>query len=103
MSDSKDSIPLKTFPIPMSLDDKIQIEDFVSRNSSKKIVVVQGLGFVGAVMSLVCANTRKDEYAVIGVDLAKKESLWKIKSINEGSFPLVAEDPKIELFFQNTI
>ena len=34
-----------------------------------KKVCVQGLGFVGAVMSLVCANVNKSDYAVIGVDL----------------------------------
>lgn len=38
------------------------------------MVVVQGLGFVGAVMSLVCANALTDEYAVIGVDLANENT-----------------------------
>ena len=103
MTDYNNPLSSKSFSLPESLDDKNQIDDFVSRNSSRKIVVVQGLGFVGAVMSLVCANTRNGDYAVIGVDLATKESFWKIKSINEGSFPLVAEDPKIEQFFKNTI
>ena len=36
------------------------------------MIVVQGLGFVGAVMSLVCANAVTEEYAVIGVDLANE-------------------------------
>ena len=51
------------------------------------MVVVQGLGFVGAVMSLVCANALREEYAVIGVDLATEDSYWKIKSINDGVSP----------------
>ena len=65
-------------------------------------MVVQGLGFVGAVMSIVCANSDED-YAVIGVDLADERNYWKIQNINEGVFPVVADDPKIDLFFNNTI
>ena len=74
------------FSLPESLDDRVQLDNFVKRNVSKKILVVQGLGFVGSVMSIVCANAPKDDYAVIGVDLPN-ESFWKIKSINEGVFP----------------
>ena len=57
-------------------------------------MVVQGLGFVGAVMSLVCANALTEEYAVIGVDLANENTYWKIKSINDGIFPLLQMIPK---------
>ena len=67
----------------------------------KRVVVVQGLGFVGAVMSLVCANALEEDYAVIGVDLANEENYWKIKSINDGEFPLIADDPKIAEFFDS--
>lgn len=85
--------------VPENLDDSIAIYDFLSSNEGKKVVVVQGLGFVGAVMSLVCANAITEEYAVIGVDLANENTYWKIKSINEGIFPLIADDPKIVEFF----
>ena len=61
----------------------------------------QGLVFVGAVMSLVCANALTEEYAVIGVDLANENTYWKIKSINDGIFPLIADDPKIAEFFDS--
>ncbi len=88
--------------IPSVLNDDQNIDNFLNHNRGKKVVVVQGLGFVGAVMSLVCANSLTEEYAVIGVDLAEKESYWKIKSINDGVFPLVADDPKIEEFFNRT-
>jgi len=87
------------YEIPTNLDDSASIDSFLLRNAGKKVVVVQGLGFVGAVMSLVCANAIDSEYAVIGVDLANKDTFWKIKSINEGQFPLVADDPKISEFF----
>ena len=51
-----------------------------SQNKGKKVVVVQGLGYVGAVMAVVCANAIKDEYAVLGVDLPNRDSFWKINS-----------------------
>ena len=82
--------------------DFINLREFINRNAGKKVVAIQGLGFVGAVMSLVCANALTEEYAVIGVDLPPEESLKRINDFNEGSFPLVADDPKIEIFFQNS-
>ena len=92
----------ETYEIPAILDDLEAIEDFLSRNKEKKVVVVQGLGFVGAIMSLVCANALTEEYAVIGVDLANENTYWKIKSINDGVFPLIADDPKIAEFFKRS-
>jgi len=76
---------------------------FLQNNSSKKIIVVQGLGFVGSVMSLVCANAINGDYAIIGIDLPTKRGKSMINSLNNGIFPLVADDPKIEEFFLNTI
>ena len=93
----------KNYNIPSVLDDHIAIEQFLKKNSGKKVVVVQGLGFVGAVMTLVCANAVTEEYAVIGVDLANQDMLWKINSINDGVFPLIADDPKIAKFFDKAM
>ena len=101
MNISISPITQKSYAIPTDLDDSVNVENFVSRHAGKKIIVVQGLGFVGAVMSLVCANALTEEYAVIGVDLANENTYWKIKSINEGTFPLIADDPKIGEFFDN--
>ena len=103
MASSVNLITQETYEIPNSLDDSAAIESFLSRHAGKKVVIVQGLGFVGAVMSLVCANAVSEEYAVIGVDLANENTYWKIKSINDGVFPLIADDPKISEFFDNTI
>ena len=83
----------KKYNIPKSLNDKTNIDEFLNKNSGKEVIVVQGLGFVGAVMALVCANSSKD-YAVIGVDLANSNSYWRIKSINEGEFPVISSDQK---------
>ena len=90
-----------TYSIPDNIDDQVLIDQFIAENAGKKVVVVQGLGFVGAVMSLVCANAINKDYAVIGVDLANESTYWKIKSINDGVFPLTADDPKIAEFFDN--
>lgn len=87
--------------IPEVLDDRQSIDNFLA-DSKDKVIVVQGLGFVGAVMSLVCANALKGNYKVIGVDLANEQNYWKIVSLNEGVFPIVADDPKIEAFYQES-
>ena len=86
----------KSYNIPNKLDDKKNISRFHEDNKNKKIVVVQGLGFVGSVMSLVCANSENQDYAVIGIDLPTEESYWKICSINEGIFPVSSSDQKID-------
>ena len=101
MSISVNPLTQEVHRIPDNLDDSLRIVDFLQKNEGKKVVVVQGLGFVGAVMSLICANALREEYAVIGVDLASESTYWKIKSINEGFFPLIADDPKIAEFFTN--
>ncbi len=98
---SINALTQESHQIPSNLDDSIAIEKFLSMNKGKRVVVVQGLGFVGAVMALVCANALTEEYAVIGVDLANESNYWKIKSINDGVFPLIADDPKIAQFFDN--
>ena len=92
----------KKYEIPTILDDKSSIDAFLAQNKGKKVVVVQGLGFVGAVMAIVVANALTEEYAVIGIDLPRPYTFWKIKSINEGLFPVIADDPKIGSFYQNT-
>ena len=98
---SKSSINNATYNIPEILNDKKAIDLFLEANKNKKVIAVQGLGFVGAVMSLVCANALNEEYAVIGVDLPTIESFWKICSINEGIFPIISADKKVEEYFES--
>ena len=88
--------------IPENLDDKTEIDAFLFKNKGKKLIVVQGLGFVGSVMALVCANSKIENYAVIGIDLPNEKSYWKIKSINDGIFPINSSDKLIETFYQNS-
>ncbi len=79
----------------------MDLKKFLNNNKDKDIVVIQGLGFVGAVMSLVVSNSTEKDYAVIGVDL--KENSDTINSINNGIFPIKSSDPKIEEFYQNSM
>lgn len=83
--------------------DKDSIDRFIAQHPHKKVAVVQGLGFVGSVMALVVANALTEEYAVIGVDLPGESSYRKIKSINNGVFPIASADKKIDEFFQNAL
>jgi nucleotide sugar dehydrogenase len=103
MKKSVNALTQDVYDIPEVLDDSKNIEKFLIKNNGKKVIVVQGLGFVGAVMSLVCANSFEEEYAVIGIDLPNENTYWKIRSINDGVFPLTADDPKIDEFFQESI
>lgn len=83
------------------LTEREGINNFVSSNKGKKIVAVQGLGFVGAVMSVVIANSPKDEYAVIGVDLPNRKAT--IDAINNGKFPIQSSDSKVYKYFDLAI
>jgi UDP-N-acetyl-D-glucosamine dehydrogenase len=98
---SRSPITNKEYLLPGNTDDKKGIDAFIALHPGKKVVVVQGLGFVGSVMALVVANALTEEYAVIGIDLPTSASYWKICSINEGVFPVLASDPKISLYYQN--
>ena len=78
----------------------------VERGKGKEIVVVQGLGFVGALMAAVAADCEiggKAPYFVMGVDLASVGSFWKIPTINKGESHFKAEDPEVEAIFRRTI
>jgi UDP-N-acetyl-D-glucosamine dehydrogenase len=80
----------------------MEIKEFLNKNyNNNEVVVVQGLGFVGAIMSLVVSNSLKKEYTVIGVD--RKESKEIIDNINNGIFPIKSSDPKIEEYYHKSI
>ena len=82
------------------------INHFRTENSERKIVVVQGLGYVGTAMALVVANSKdgnKPKYAVIGVDLPEESSYWKIAMINNGLLPIQSADPKMDKYFENAM
>jgi len=70
------------------------------RELGREIVVVMGVGFVGAVMAGVIADsvdkeTGKPTKFVIGVQRPSVRSYWKIPLINRGIAPVEAEDPEV--------
>jgi len=81
----------------------LNLTDYIKKFEKKEIIVIQGLGFVGSAMSLVCANAIKGDYGVIGVDLPNAQGKKIVSKLNNGIFPFKAEDPKIESFFQKSI
>ena len=72
----------------------------LAKKEGKEIVVVMGVGFVGAVMAAIVADT-KDENGnytkfVIGCQRPSTRSYWKIPMLNEGISPVKAEDPEVD-------
>ena len=70
------------------------------RDQGQEIVVVMGLGFVGAVMAGVVAdsvdpNTGDANKFVIGMQRPSTRSYWKIPLFNRGVSPIKAEDPEV--------
>jgi UDP-N-acetyl-D-glucosamine dehydrogenase len=66
----------------------------------REVVVVMGLGFVGAVMAGVVADsadkkTGKPNKLVIGMQRPSPRSFWKIPLFNRGVSPVKAEDPEV--------
>jgi UDP-N-acetyl-D-glucosamine dehydrogenase len=64
-------------------------------------VVVMGLGFVGAVMAAVVADsvdkkTGEPNKFVIGMQRPSTRSFWKIPLFNRGVSPVSAEDPAVQ-------
>jgi nucleotide sugar dehydrogenase len=69
------------------------------RLQGREIVVVMGVGFVGAVMAGVVADSvdadGKPSKFVIGMQRPSTRSYWKIPYINRGIAPVEAEDPEV--------
>jgi len=72
-----------------------------ARSEGKEIVVVMGVGFVGAVMAAIVADTVDKESGrpgkfVIGCQRPSVRSYWKIPLLNRGVSPVKAEDPEVD-------
>lgn len=76
------------------------LPEFLAKHEHLPVVAVQGLGFVGSVMSLVVANAAGRSYAVIGVDQDTVKGRQTVTSLNDGVFPIVANDPKILEYYE---
>jgi UDP-N-acetyl-D-glucosamine dehydrogenase len=72
-----------------------------ARKDGREIVVVMGVGFVGAVMAAIIADTvdkktGKPSKFVIGCQRPSPRSYWKIPMLNRGESPVKAEDPEVD-------
>jgi nucleotide sugar dehydrogenase len=94
------------FPLPQKAEYAAElkhVEELVeaARKEGKEIVVVMGVGFVGAVMAAIIADTvdkktGKCSKFVIGCQRPSTRSYWKIPLLNRGESPVKAEDPEVD-------
>ena len=93
------------FPLPEPEDYKQEFETLQNRvkqerEKGREIVVVMGVGFVGAVMAAIVADATDEKgnpnKFVIGMQRPSVRSFWKIPLLNRGISPVKAEDPEVE-------
>jgi nucleotide sugar dehydrogenase len=94
------------FPIPQAGDYAAELQRVrklaeAARKDGKEIVVVMGVGFVGAVMAAIVADTvdkktGKPSKFVIGCQRPSPRSYWKIPMLDKGQSPVKAEDPEVD-------
>ena len=77
------------------------------RKLGREIVVVVGVGFVGAVMAAVVADStnKKGEpnKFVIGMQRPSIRSYWKIPLLNRGQSPVKSEDPEVDVLIERCV
>lgn len=95
----------ESFPLPKEGDyeeELKRLQQLVAeqRLAGREIVVVMGVGFVGAVMAGVVADsvdrkTGMPTKFVIGMQRPSTRSYWKIHYLKRGEAPVQAEDPEV--------
>jgi nucleotide sugar dehydrogenase len=102
----------EAFPLPTKEDHAREIarlEDLVreQRELGREVVVVVGVGFVGAVMAAVVADSSRADGSpgkfVIGMQRPSTRSFWKIGVLNRGLPPVNAEDPEVPAIIRRTV
>ncbi len=103
----------EVFPLPQKEDYDREFERLKKlvdeqRQMGREIVVVMGIGFVGAVMAGVVADavdrtTGKPTKFVIGMQRPSTRSYWKIPYMNRGIAPVEAEDPEVAPLIQRCV
>ncbi len=93
------------FPLPTPADHRAErkrLEALAAkhRREGREIVVVVGVGFVGAVMAAVVADSTdrkgRPRKFVIGMQRPSPRSYWKIPLLNRGVSPVRSEDPEVD-------
>ena len=81
--------------------------DRLPRQEGRKVVCIQGLGFVGMAMATAVANARDAAgnlaFDVIGVDLPTAEGQAKVDAVNAGILPLTTTDDALIAAFRSAI
>ena len=95
----------ESFPLPSPRDYIAELKRLKrltakNRKEGREIVVVMGVGFVGAVMAGIVADaadrkTGRPCKFVIGMQRPSPRSYWKIPTLNRGIAPVEAEDPEV--------
>ena len=92
------------YPLPRKDDyaaefKRVEALSAAARKNGQEIVVVIGVGFVGAVMAAIVADSAdkdgKPRKFVIGMQRPSVRSYWKIPMLNQGLSPIKAEDPEV--------
>jgi nucleotide sugar dehydrogenase len=106
MSQTSVSPSGESFPLPEKGDyareyERIESLARAARKEGREIVVVMGVGFVGAVMAAIVADsvdakTGKPGKFVIGCQRPSSRSYWKIPLLARGESPVKAEDPNVD-------
>ena len=100
------------FPLPTKQDygkEFSQLQKIVTgqRQLGREIVVVVGVGFVGAVMAAVVADSTnkngKPNKFVIGMQRPSVRSYWKIPLLNRGVSPVKSEDPEVDVLIERCV
>ncbi|MDI6784662.1 MAG: UDP binding domain-containing protein [bacterium] len=86
------------YPLPREANTQAEftrIKELVedAKQRGMQIVVVQGQGFVGAMMAAIVADA-KGKF-VIGLQRPSRRSFWKIPMLNAGISPIASEDPEV--------
>jgi len=94
------------FALPSEQDYAVELKRLqelaaAAHKQGKEVVVVMGLGFVGAVMAAIVADTvhKKKGHPtkfVIGCQRPSTRSYWKTALLNRGESPVKAEDPEVD-------
>ncbi len=113
MSDISISPQGESFAIPQSHEyqeefDRIKALADQARSEGKEVVVVMGVGFVGAVMAAIIADTVDEDSGqpnkfVIGCQRPSVRSYWKIPLLNRGQSPVKAEDPEVDPMIERCV
>jgi UDP-N-acetyl-D-glucosamine dehydrogenase len=92
------------YAIPSEAEQQAHFEELgqraqSAREAGQQVVIVQGLGFVGAAVAAVVANAvdadNQPLFFVIGIELATPNGYWKVTHINEGQCPIVTPDQQL--------